>query len=83
MGRMRFEGKWVATMTQPVMPMGRERDGLGTQPLLQLRPTPAARDVAHCDGDGLLLPNQNDKPLAAGDAGVEEGFAATWRSAAS
>ena len=31
----------------------------GTQPLLQLRPPPPARDVAHRDGNGLLLPNQN------------------------
>src|SRR5438132_10387745 len=30
------------------------------QPLAQLRPPPAARDVAHRDGDGLLLPDQND-----------------------
>jgi hypothetical protein len=26
----------------------------------------------HGDSDGLLLPNQHDKPLAAGDAGVEQ-----------
>ena len=51
----------------------RPREGrAGTQPLLQLRPTPPARDVAHRDGDGLLLPDQNDKPIAAGDAGVEK-----------
>jgi hypothetical protein len=38
----------------------------------QLRPPPLAGDVAHRDGDGLLLFNQNDQPLAAGDAGVEQ-----------
>lgn len=43
-----------------------------TQPFTQLRPASPTRDVAHRDGDGLLLPNQNDKPLAAGDAGVEQ-----------
>ena len=26
----------------------------------------------HGDSDGLLLPNQHDKPLAAGDAGLEQ-----------
>jgi len=32
------------------------------------------REVAPGDliGNGLLLPNQNDKPLAPGDAGVEQ-----------
>src|SRR5439155_13218048 len=45
---------------------------VGTQPLLQLRPTPLARDVAYRDGNGLLLPDQHDQPLAAGDAGVEK-----------
>ena len=43
----------------------------------------ACGDVAHRDADGLPLPNQNDKPLAAGDAGVGEDSVATWRSAAS
>src|SRR3984885_1651735 len=42
------------------------------QPFRKLRPTPPARDVTHSDSDGLLLPNQNHKPLAAGDAGVEQ-----------
>ena len=44
----------------------------GTQPFLQLRPPPAARHVAHCDGDGLLLSDQHDQPLAARDAGYSE-----------
>ena len=44
----------------------------GTQPFAQLRPTTPARDVAHCDGDGLLLSDQHDQPLAACDAGVEK-----------
>ena len=30
----------------------------GTKPLTQLRPSPPARDVAHGDGDRLLLANQ-------------------------
>jgi hypothetical protein len=29
-------------------------------------------NVAHCDGGGILLPNQHDQPLAAGDAGAEK-----------
>ena len=33
---------------------------------------PPARDVEHRDGDGLLLPNENDKPLASCDPGVEQ-----------
>jgi hypothetical protein len=37
----------------------------GTQPLAQLRPTSPARNVAHRNCDGLLLPDQNDQPLAA------------------
>jgi hypothetical protein len=45
---------------------------LRCQQLAQFRPTPPARDVADRDGDGLLLSNQNDKPLAAGNASVEK-----------
>jgi hypothetical protein len=44
----------------------------GTQPLAQLRPPPPTRYVPRRDGDGLLLPDQNDQPLAASDAGVEK-----------
>src|SRR5262249_28768475 len=44
----------------------------GAQPPAQLRPSPPARDVAHRDGDGFLLPDQHDQPLAACDAGVEK-----------
>ena len=43
-----------------------------TQPFAQLRPAASARDVAHRDGDGLLLPDQHNQPLAACDASVEQ-----------
>ena len=59
-------------MDQPAIPICREAACTGTQPLAELRPPPPARDVAHRDGDGLLLPDQHDQPLAAGDAGVEQ-----------
>jgi hypothetical protein len=42
------------------------------QPFAQLRPAASARDVAHRDGDGLLLPDQHNQPLAACDASVEQ-----------
>ncbi len=42
------------------------------EPFRQLRSTPPARDVAHCNSDSLLLPNENDKPLASCDPGVEQ-----------
>src|SRR5215467_4811089 len=50
----------------------RRRGCARAQPLLQLRPTPPTRDVAHRDSDGLLLSDQHDKLLAAGDAGVKK-----------
>jgi hypothetical protein len=43
----------------------------------QLRPPPPARDIAHRDGDGLLLPDQYHKPLAAGDP-VVAGYSEPW-----
>jgi hypothetical protein len=46
----------------------RRREDRRRQPLLQLRPTPPTRDVAHRDHGGLLLPDQHDQPLAASDA---------------
>jgi hypothetical protein len=33
------------------------------QPVAQLRPAPAAHDVAHGDGDRFLLADQHDQPL--------------------
>ena len=42
------------------------------QPLVQLRPPSAARHILYCNGDGLLLADEHDKPLAAGHAGVEQ-----------
>src|SRR6516225_6385424 len=42
------------------------------QPFCQLRPPPSPRDIAHRNGDGLLLSNQHHEPLPSGDAGVEE-----------
>jgi hypothetical protein len=42
------------------------------QPFRQLGPSPSTRDVAYSDGDGLLLPDEYDQPLAARDAGVEK-----------
>ena len=42
------------------------------QPLLQLRPSPAPRHVADGNGNGFLLPDEHDQPLAARDAGVEQ-----------
>ena len=42
------------------------------QPLRQLRPSPPAGDVSHRDGDGLLLSDQHDQPLAACDTGVQK-----------
>ena len=47
-------------------------DPTGPQPLAQLRPTPPARGVAYCDGDCLLLPDQNDQPFATCHASVEK-----------
>jgi hypothetical protein len=44
----------------------------GLQPFAQLRPAPPAGDVAHGDGDGLLLSDQHDQALAARDTGVEK-----------
>jgi hypothetical protein len=46
--------------------------GFASQPCRQLRPAPPARDVAHRDSHSFLLADQNDKPLAAGDAGIEK-----------
>jgi hypothetical protein len=40
----------------------------GAEPLLQLRPASAARDVADSDGDGLLLPDQHDQLFVSRDA---------------
>src|SRR6266496_1051819 len=48
-----------------------DRAGL-LQPLAQLRPATTPRDAAYRDGDGFLLANQNDKPLTAGNAGIEQ-----------
>ena len=39
---------------------------------VELRPASPARNIANCDRDGFLLANENDKALAARDAGVEE-----------
>ena len=58
-------------MTPDIMHSHMLRD-VRAQPLAQLRPTPPTRDVAHSNSDSLLLPNQNDKPLAARDARVEK-----------
>src|SRR5215207_668025 len=43
-----------------------------TQPLTEFRPPSPARNVAHRDGHGLLLPDQDDQPLPARNAGVEQ-----------
>jgi hypothetical protein len=45
---------------------------VGRHFLAQLRPAAPTGDAAHRDGDGLLLAHQNDKPLTAGDAGIEQ-----------
>jgi hypothetical protein len=42
------------------------------QPLAQLRPTPTAGSVTHCNGDCLLPPDQNDQPFATCHASVEK-----------
>ena len=42
------------------------------QPVAQLRPAPAACDIAHGDGDRLLLTDQHDQPFAARHAGVQQ-----------
>ena len=42
------------------------------EPFAELRPAAAARSVSDRDGDRLLLADENDKPLAARDAGVEQ-----------
>jgi hypothetical protein len=42
------------------------------QPLAQFRPPPPARNIAHRDSAGLLLPDQNNQPLAPCDAGVKK-----------
>jgi hypothetical protein len=42
------------------------------QPFSQFRPPPPPRDIAHRDGNGLLLSNQHHEPLPSGDSGVEE-----------
>jgi hypothetical protein len=35
------------------------------QPFRQLRPPAPARGISDCDGNGFLLPDQHDQPLAA------------------
>src|SRR5262249_23360854 len=50
----------------------RRRRTLRAQPFCQLRPPAPPRDVAHRNGDGLLLSNQADQLLASGNAGVEK-----------
>ena len=66
------EGKIVHKF-HPLISLWISRYGTGAraQPFCQLRPPPPPRDVAHPYGDGLLLPNQYDKSLPSGDAGVE------------
>src|SRR5215469_17383043 len=46
--------------------------GARAQPFCQLRPPSPPRDVAHRNGNGLLLSNHHDEPLPSGDASVEE-----------
>ena len=70
--RLRILKNILCDVTQLAMPICREAGGPGTQPLAQLRPPPPARNVAHRDGDGLLLSDQHDQPLAACDAGAEK-----------
>jgi hypothetical protein len=53
------------------------------QPLAQLRPAATPGDAVDPKGDGFLLAHQNDKPLTAGNPGVEQIALATWCSAAS
>ena len=43
-----------------------------SKPLVKLRPASAPRNVANRDRDGLLLADENHKPLATRHAGVEE-----------
>ena len=42
------------------------------QPFPQFRPASSARDILDGDRHGLLLAEQDDEPLAAGDAGLEQ-----------
>ena len=42
------------------------------EPFVQLGPAPTPRNVLHRDGDSLLLSDQHDQPLAAGDAGIKQ-----------
>jgi hypothetical protein len=46
--------------------------GSRLEPLAQLRPAAPPGDAAHRDGNGFLLADQNDKPLAAGNAGIQQ-----------
>jgi hypothetical protein len=42
------------------------------EPIAQLRPAAMPRDTTYRDGYGFLLAHQNDEPLPASDAGVEQ-----------
>src|SRR5271165_3349840 len=42
------------------------------KPLVELRPASSARNIANGDRNGLLLADENDEALAAGEAGVEQ-----------
>ena len=59
----RFKGRpsWLSRMWQ------RRR-----KPFVQFGPAAAPGNVLYRDGDGLLLPNKNNQPLAAGHASIEQ-----------
>jgi hypothetical protein len=59
-------------MAQPATLIGRDRGVPGPSHSPRLRPTSPARHVSDGDGHGFPLPDQHDKLLAAGDAGVEK-----------
>ena len=42
------------------------------EPFIQFRPPLPSRDIAHGDGDSLLLADQHNQPFAACHAGVEQ-----------